>query len=80
MQSTELEDVKRKMLDLLDKIELTRRQNASLKNERFNISLLGNPGTGALIGFSFFSRIYQFLTIFLPPQAKPLWPDITPTS
>lgn len=46
MQSTELEDVKRKMLDLLDKIELTRRQNASLKNERFNISLLGNPGTG----------------------------------
>jgi hypothetical protein len=41
-----LEDVKRQMLRIKDKIEVTHRQNASLKNERFNIVLLGNPGTG----------------------------------
>jgi hypothetical protein len=41
-----LEDVKRQMLRIKDKIEVTHRQNASLKDERFNIVLLGNPGTG----------------------------------
>jgi hypothetical protein len=41
-----LEDVKRQMLRIKDKIEVTQRQNTSLKDERFNVVLLGNPGTG----------------------------------
>lgn len=41
-----LEDVKRTMLRIKDKIEVTQRQNSSIKDERFNIVLLGNPGTG----------------------------------
>jgi hypothetical protein len=41
-----LEDVKKKMLRIKDKIEVFQRQNTSLKHERFNIVLLGNPGTG----------------------------------
>jgi len=43
-----LEDVKRQMLRIKDKIEVTQRQNTSLKDERFNIVLLGNPGTGEI--------------------------------
>lgn len=41
-----LEDVKKQMLRIKDKIEVTQRQNTSLKDERFNVVLLGNPGTG----------------------------------
>ena len=47
MGMTGLESVKAKVLRIKDKIDASKRQNASLKNERFNIVLLGNPGTGA---------------------------------
>lgn len=43
-----LEEVKRQMLRIKDKIEVTQRQGTSLNDERFNIVLLGNPGTGML--------------------------------
>lgn len=41
-----LEDVKKQVLQTIVKIEATKRQNASLAKERFNIVFLGNPGTG----------------------------------
>ncbi|KAH7098469.1 P-loop containing nucleoside triphosphate hydrolase protein, partial [Auriculariales sp. MPI-PUGE-AT-0066] len=46
MAMTGLESVKEQVLTIRDRIELATRQNTSLKDERFNISLLGNPGTG----------------------------------
>ena len=46
MDMTGLEEVKKKVLDIKTKIDVSTRQNASLKNERFNAVFLGNPGTG----------------------------------
>lgn len=43
-----LDDVKRQMLRIKDKIEVTQRQKTSIKDERFNIVFLGNPGTGRI--------------------------------
>jgi hypothetical protein len=48
-----LDDVKRQMLRIKDKIEVTQRQNTSIKDERFNIVFLGNPGTGRICEFCF---------------------------
>lgn len=41
-----LEDVKKQFLSVKSKVDTVVRQNSSLKSERFNCSLLGNPGTG----------------------------------
>lgn len=41
-----LEDVKRQVMGIKDKIEVTQRQNNLLNDERFNVVFLGNPGTG----------------------------------
>ncbi|KAH8103940.1 P-loop containing nucleoside triphosphate hydrolase protein [Cristinia sonorae] len=46
MDMTGLEGVKVQVLEVMDKIDTTKRQGASLKQERFNATLLGNPGTG----------------------------------
>ena len=46
MDMTGLEEVKKKVLNVKTKIDLSIRQNASLKQDRFNAVLLGNPGTG----------------------------------
>ncbi|KAF8806261.1 P-loop containing nucleoside triphosphate hydrolase protein [Phlegmacium glaucopus] len=46
MDMTGLEEVKEKVLNIKTKIDVSLRQNASLKQERFNVVLLGNPGTG----------------------------------
>jgi hypothetical protein len=46
MQMTGLEEVKKQILGILAKIETADRQNVSLKRERFNVTFLGNPGTG----------------------------------
>ena len=46
MDMTGLEEVKKKVLNIKTKIDASKRQNASLKQERFNAVLLGNPGTG----------------------------------
>lgn len=46
MEMTGLEAVKAQVLKIKAKIDTTKRQNTSLKDERFNILLLGNPGTG----------------------------------
>lgn len=44
-----LEEVKKRLLQTIAKIDASKRQNASLTKERFNIVFLGNPGTGTLI-------------------------------
>ncbi|RXW16619.1 hypothetical protein EST38_g9234 [Candolleomyces aberdarensis] len=41
-----LESVKSQILAIKAKIDTCKRQNSSLAKERFNISFLGNPGTG----------------------------------
>lgn len=41
-----LESVKRQVLAVKDKVDTSLRQGASLSKERFNVLLLGNPGTG----------------------------------
>jgi hypothetical protein len=46
MDMTGLEEVKQKVLNIKTKIDASTRQNASLKQECFNVVLLGNPGTG----------------------------------
>ncbi|KAJ7116098.1 P-loop containing nucleoside triphosphate hydrolase protein [Mycena filopes] len=46
MEMIGLEEVKCQVLDIKAKIDTAVRQNASLKDERFNITFLGNPGTG----------------------------------
>lgn len=46
MDMTGLESVKDQVLSIKAKIDTSVRQNTSLKQERFNIVFLGNPGTG----------------------------------
>ncbi|KAH8824642.1 P-loop containing nucleoside triphosphate hydrolase protein [Flagelloscypha sp. PMI_526] len=46
MELIGLEEVKRQILRIKDKVEVSERQGTSLTDERFNIVLLGNPGTG----------------------------------
>ncbi|KAF8624034.1 hypothetical protein AX17_007240 [Amanita inopinata Kibby_2008] len=46
MEMTGLEAVKAQLLQIKSKIDVANGQNASLKGERFNVVLLGNPGTG----------------------------------
>jgi hypothetical protein len=52
MAMTGLEAVKEQVLKIKVKIDTTKRQGTSLKDERFNIVLLGNPGTGKVAGFN----------------------------
>ncbi|KAK6992252.1 P-loop containing nucleoside triphosphate hydrolase protein [Favolaschia claudopus] len=46
MDMVGLEEVKTTVLDIKAKIDLALRQGVSLKDERFNTTFLGNPGTG----------------------------------
>lgn len=46
MELIGLEAVKSQVLGIKAKIDITKKQNTSMKDERFNIVLLGNPGTG----------------------------------
>lgn len=48
MEMVGLEDVKAQVLGIKAKIDVSQRQNSDVKDERFNINLLGNPGTGEL--------------------------------
>jgi hypothetical protein len=44
-----LESVKAQVLAIKAKIDTAKRQGSPLEKERFNISFLGNPGTGAVL-------------------------------
>ena len=46
MEMIGLEPVKRQVLGIMDKVDVNVHQGTSLAKERFNVVLLGNPGTG----------------------------------
>ncbi|KAF8523922.1 P-loop containing nucleoside triphosphate hydrolase protein [Hysterangium stoloniferum] len=46
MEMTGLENVKAQVLKIKDKIAVSMRQGSDIASERFNVSMLGNPGTG----------------------------------
>ncbi|KAF8065345.1 P-loop containing nucleoside triphosphate hydrolase protein [Lyophyllum atratum] len=46
MSMTGLEEVKSQVMRILDKIEVATRQGAAFNKDRYNVVLLGNPGTG----------------------------------
>jgi len=48
MEMTGLENVKKQVLRIKTKAETSTRQGTDLKSERFNIAMLGNPGTGTV--------------------------------
>jgi len=48
VQMIGLETVKREFLSVKTKVDTLLKQNASLDRERFNCTMLGNPGTGKL--------------------------------
>lgn len=48
MDMVGLEDVKAQVLAIKAKIDVSKRQGISVRDERFNAVLLGNPGTGTL--------------------------------
>ena len=50
MEMVGLEEVKSQILRIKAKVDLSLRQGTDVKGERFNVALLGNPGTG--ISFS----------------------------
>lgn len=52
MAMTGLEKVKEQVLRIKAKIDTSQRQGTSVKDERFNVALLGNPGTGMSIQHS----------------------------
>jgi len=71
MDMTGLEEVKRQVLQVIAKIEASTRQHASIKQERFNVVLLGNPGTGC-----YFSSSDCILSLTQPiSQVKRRLPD-----
>ena len=54
MEMIGLEPVKQQVLKIMDKVDVNVRQGTSLAKERFNVVLLGNPGTGIM--FLHFAR------------------------
>ena len=72
MEMTGLEDVKAQVLRIKNKVDTTKRQNSALTGERFNVSMLGNPGTGTF-AFAVHRKHHQYKYF----QAKPPSQGIT---
>ena len=51
MEMTGLEKVKEQVLSIKTKVDTALRQGTSLLNERFNVAMLGNPGTGMSLSY-----------------------------
>lgn len=79
MQMTGLEDVKSQILRIKTKIDTTTRQYSDIKDERFNIAFLGNPGTGMILAMKcvvLLELISSMLQVKPPLPASTLnfWP------
>ena len=66
MEMIGLESVKQQVLAIKTKIDTCLRQHVSVKDERFGVALLGNPGTGMTEGFA--SVLAYIINFF---KAKP---------
>ena len=75
MEMIGLEEVKKQVLRIMDKVDVNIRQGTSLSKERFNAVLLGNPGTGIVF---FFARCGIFTDNIV--QGRLLWRGTTPNS
>lgn len=75
MTMTGLEKVKEQVLRIKAKIDTSLRQGTSVKDERFNIALLGNPGTGTSAKSTF--PLLRELTV---RQVRQRLRDTTPNS
>lgn len=77
MEMIGLEPVKQQVLKIMDKVDVNVRQGTSLAKERFNVVLLGNPGTGITI-------ICLITQHEMPAnntlQVRPRWRGTTPSS
>ena len=75
MEMIGLEPVKQQVLKIMDKVDVTVRQETSLSKERFNVVLLGNPGTGII-------RLVAHHAMASNPasQERPPWRGTTPNS
>ena len=78
MKMIGLEDVKSQVLRIKAKIDATTRQGSDLEKERFNVALLGNPGTG-IISFQAAMSSFYILTDSIR-QGKRQSLDFTPSS
>ena len=56
MDMTGLEDIKSQVLQILDKIEVRNRQGTPFDKDRYNVTFLGNPGTGMCLLLKFTSQ------------------------
>ncbi|KAF8531244.1 P-loop containing nucleoside triphosphate hydrolase protein [Gautieria morchelliformis] len=68
MEMTGLEMVKEQVLAIKDKIDVSNRQDTSVKDERFHVVLLGNPGTGKTTVARHYAKILTSLNV-LPGDA-----------
>ncbi|KIK26288.1 hypothetical protein PISMIDRAFT_95029 [Pisolithus microcarpus 441] len=68
MDMTGLEGVKEQMLRIKAKIDTTKRQGVALDKERFNLVLLGNPGTGKTTVARLFAQFLESVQV-LPGDA-----------
>jgi hypothetical protein len=75
MEMIGLEPVKQQVLKIMDKVDVNVRQGTSLAKERFNVVLLGNPGTGIV------RLITQHAMVNNPTSQERLpWRDTMPNS
>ena len=56
MSMTGLEEVKAQVLKIKAKIDVSKRQGTSESDERFNVVLQGNPGTGMCCAITLHTR------------------------
>ncbi|KAF8523225.1 P-loop containing nucleoside triphosphate hydrolase protein [Gautieria morchelliformis] len=63
MEMTGLEMVKEQVLAIKDKIDVSNRQDTSVKDERFHVVLLGNPGTGKTTVARHYAKILTSLNV-----------------
>ena len=64
MEMVGLEEVKSQILRIKAKVELSLRQGTDVRGERFNVALLGNPGTGMSSTTSTMYHIFLTTTLY----------------